>query len=144
MLGESLAEGRSSADALSHVLGDGTEAAVRGEAFLDAEGAIEGEAGLEEGGKLLGERDEVTSGDTARAEGRAREARHAKALALGSDLDGKVRIALELFDDAARVGRLHDAVHRLAPPVSCLVREERHATAFPKSGKSSDRSAHDR
>src|SRR5262245_36084422 len=138
MFGEGLAQGRPTTDALAHVLGDGTEAGVRGEAFLDAERAIEGEAGLEEGGKLLGEGDEVTSADTARAERRAREARHAETLALEGDLDGKVRVALELLDDAARVGRLHHAVHRLAPPVSCLVREERHATAFSRRGGSSE------
>src|SRR5262249_12046041 len=85
--------------------------------------------------RWLGEGAGAPPAPPARPQPRAREPRHAEPLARGSDLDGEVGVALELLDDAARVGRLHHAVHGLAPPVSSLVREERHAhSPFRGSG----------
>src|SRR5262249_25631604 len=55
------------------------------------------------------------------------EAQRRAALALGSDLDGEVGVPLKTLHHAPRVGRLHDALDGLAPPVRRAIREGRHA-----------------
>src|SRR5262249_61526711 len=79
----------------------------------------------------------------ARAAARSRGAggaRQPEPLGRGSALGGEVGAALELLDAPARVGRLHHAVHGLAPPVSSFVREERHAhSPFRGSGGNVER-----
>src|SRR5207247_4249460 len=130
MLAQRLAQGRAGADALEHVAGDAAKPWAGRESFLDGERAIEGEARLEQGRELLGEGHEIATANAALTEAHAGETRQGEALALGRDLYGKIRVALEPLDDAACVARLHDAVDGLAALVGCLIGEVRHATAF--------------
>src|SRR5262249_36758135 len=118
------------AAALEPAADDGRGGWARREPFLDAEGPIGRQPRLDKGGQLLGEGDEIASANAGSAEVRAGQAAETFTLSLRGDLDGKVRVALQLLDDAPCVGGLHHTVDGLPPPVSGLVREEGHGTAF--------------
>ena len=86
-----------------------------------------GRPGLDQGRELLEQREDLDAGDAAPAEGRQRQPEGGPALVLRLDLDGEVGVPLQALDDAARVGRLHDAVDGLPLPVRGAVCEGRHA-----------------
>ena len=105
----------------------GAQARVRGQFLEDDERAIERQPGLDQGRELLEQREDFDAGDPAPAEGRQRQPEGGPALLLRLDVDGEVGVPLQALDDAARVGRLHDAVDGLALPVRGPVCEGRHA-----------------
>ncbi len=127
MLGHGFCEGGAAANARQEVGRDGAQLRIRRQIFEDHEGAVQREPGLHKGAELMGEREDVPPTDATPAEPRPAESKRRATFALGSDLDGEVGVPLEALDDAPRVGRLHDALDGLAPPVCCAIREGRHA-----------------
>ena len=128
MLGHGLGERAAAADALQEIARRSRAGARWGRrsSRIDQR-AVEGQPGLDEGRELLKQRQDLDAGDAAPSHRGQRQPEGGPPLVLGLDLDGKVSVALEPLDDAARVGRLHDAVDGLPLPVRGPVRESRHA-----------------
>ena len=127
MLGHGLGERVPAPDALQEVADDPAQARVRGQVLEDDERAIERQPGLDQCRELLEQREDLDAGDAAPAEGRHRQPEGGPALVLRLDVDGEVGVPLQALDDAARVGRLHDAVDGLPLSVRGPVCEGRHA-----------------
>jgi hypothetical protein len=127
VLGHGFRERVPAPDALQQIADDGAQARAGGQFLEDDERAIERQPGLDQGRELLEQREDLDAADATPAEGGHCQPEGGPALVLGLDVDGEVGVPLQALDDAARVGRLHDAVDGLPLPVRGPVCEGRHA-----------------